>query len=111
LKWIEAHAEVLPFDTRCADVAGRFGGALSKSGTPIGFADVLIAATAIVHSLPIATGNRAHYERALPFGLAASTATGVLAPNATLRERVTAFGREDVAMMTDGPCAKASTAR
>ena len=69
LTWVESHAEVVPFDSECAAVAGRFGGELTRVGTPIGLADVLIAATAIVHGLPIATGNRAHYERALPFGL------------------------------------------
>jgi tRNA(fMet)-specific endonuclease VapC len=68
--WCNSFADVLPFDARCAEVAGRFGGSLSRSGTPIGVADVLIAATAIVHELPIGTGNTAHYERALPFGLA-----------------------------------------
>jgi tRNA(fMet)-specific endonuclease VapC len=41
------------------------------TGTPIGLADVMIAATAISLGLPVATGNRAHYELALPLGLKA----------------------------------------
>jgi tRNA(fMet)-specific endonuclease VapC len=69
LEWAAGHVHVLPFDAECAKVAGRVGGTLLKNGTPIGLADVLIAATAIVHELPIATGNTTHYERAKPFGL------------------------------------------
>lgn len=67
--WVSAFTEVVAFDTACGAAAGRLGGALTRGGTPIGLADVLIAATAIVHRIPIATGNRAHYERALPLGL------------------------------------------
>lgn len=69
LQWVSKYAETLPFDAQCAATAGRLGGALAMSGMQIGVADVLIAATAIEHGVPIATGNRAHYERAIPFGL------------------------------------------
>ena len=55
--------EILPIDRDIATVAGRIDGALAKAGRRIGVADVLIAATAIQHNLPLFTGNFEHYER------------------------------------------------
>jgi tRNA(fMet)-specific endonuclease VapC len=50
LTWSQG-ADVLPFDAACARVGGEIGGALLRSGTTVGVADVLIAATAISTSI------------------------------------------------------------
>ena len=50
-------------------MAGEVAGVLLRNGTPVGVADVLIAATAIVHQVTVATANIAHYQRMVPFGL------------------------------------------
>ncbi|MBN1612467.1 MAG: hypothetical protein JW940_37900 [Polyangiaceae bacterium] len=47
----------------------EIAGALLRSGTTVGVADALIAATAIVHDRVLVTGNLDHYQRTLPFGL------------------------------------------
>ena len=54
---------VLAFDLPCAREYGRLHAALTRRGTPIGTADVQIAATALVHGLTVVTANRRHYER------------------------------------------------
>lgn len=43
--------------------AGEIGRALATAGTPIGPADTLIAGICLHHDLPLATGNRRHFER------------------------------------------------
>lgn len=53
---------VLPFSEAEAVVAGKIYGDLERRGTPIGRADPMIAATAIVHDLVLATGNETHYQ-------------------------------------------------
>lgn len=53
----------LPFDRECAIRAGRISADLSSSGEPIGVADVMIGATAIVHDRPVVTRNVDHFER------------------------------------------------
>lgn len=58
-----AEAEVLPFGSKEADVAGQILGDLIRTGQPIGAFDPMIAATAIVHGLTLVTGNTAHFER------------------------------------------------
>jgi predicted nucleic acid-binding protein len=68
LAWTE-NAEVLAFDADCAARAGEIAGALYQAGKPLGVADVLIGATALVHGLVVATANVKHYERLVPFGL------------------------------------------
>jgi tRNA(fMet)-specific endonuclease VapC len=45
--------ETLPFGIPEASLAGRIMGDLIRNGTPIGHIDPLIAATAIVHNLPL----------------------------------------------------------
>ena len=54
---------VLGFDLACAREYGRLHAELASQGTPIGTADVQIAATARVHKLTVVTANRRHYER------------------------------------------------
>jgi tRNA(fMet)-specific endonuclease VapC len=53
----------LSFDRDCALQAGEINGALVSSGEPIDTADVMIAATAIVHDQAVVTRNVDHFER------------------------------------------------
>lgn len=53
----------LPFDRECATVAGEISAGLRDSGEPIDDADVMIAATARVHDVPVVTRNVDHFER------------------------------------------------
>ncbi|MGB8296656.1 MAG: PIN domain-containing protein [Polyangia bacterium] len=68
LAWAQ-NAEVLAFDDKSARIGGEIAGALLRTGTAIGVADVLIAATAIANNLTLASANLAHYQRLVPFGL------------------------------------------
>lgn len=60
--------EVLVFDSAAAELAGRIEGELERLGRPIGRADPMIAATALVHGLELVTGNTAHYRRIQQLG-------------------------------------------
>lgn len=64
-------AEVLPLDAAAAELAGQIAADLERTGQPIGRADPMIAAIALVRRLPLVTGNTAHYRRirALGYGL------------------------------------------
>lgn len=53
----------LPFDDECAEHYGTVRAALRKKGTPIGPNDLLIAATALGHSVGVVTRNRREFER------------------------------------------------
>jgi tRNA(fMet)-specific endonuclease VapC len=55
--------EVFPLDVPAAELAGRITGDLERIGQPIGRADPMIAATAILQGLELVTGNTAHYQR------------------------------------------------
>lgn len=52
-----------PFDRDCAIAAGRINAELVRAGTPIDAADVMIAATGLVHDRPVVTRNVDHFER------------------------------------------------
>lgn len=54
---------VLLFDLECARECGRLMAELARAGTPIGMADVQIAATARVHNLKVVTANLRHFGR------------------------------------------------
>lgn len=54
---------VLPLDEASARRAGAVRAALARAGTPIGPHDVLIAATALTHDLPLVTGNVREFQR------------------------------------------------
>jgi tRNA(fMet)-specific endonuclease VapC len=60
--------ELLEFGQRAAETAGRIWGDLERTGQPIGLADPMIAAIALVHGLELATGNMAHYQRVQQIG-------------------------------------------
>lgn len=47
----------LPFDDSCGRLAAKINAALLNQGTPVGIADVWIAATAMVHGLSVVTSN------------------------------------------------------
>jgi len=54
---------VLSFDENVVAEAAAIYRALKKSNKIIDHFDILIAATAIVNDLPLATFNRSHFER------------------------------------------------
>lgn len=54
---------VLPIDGPVADRAGEIGADLHDHGTNLATPDLLIAATAIVHNLAVATNNTQHFGR------------------------------------------------
>lgn len=54
---------VLAFDTDAAKIYGRLRADLERAGTPIGDADMRIAAIALAHELTVVTGNTRHFER------------------------------------------------
>jgi tRNA(fMet)-specific endonuclease VapC len=58
-----ADSEVLELSAKVVERAAVIYGDLKKRGRLIGDADILIAATALVHSLPLATGNTKHFGR------------------------------------------------
>jgi len=51
-----------------AIMAGRISGDLQRAGKPIGHLDPFIAATAVVHKLPLVTGNTRHFQRVIDLG-------------------------------------------
>jgi tRNA(fMet)-specific endonuclease VapC len=63
-----AAEQVLDFRQPAAELAGRIWGDLDRTGQPIGFADPMIAAIALTHSLELVTGNIAHYQRIQQLG-------------------------------------------
>ena len=54
---------VLAFDDRAARHYGRLRADLERSGTPIGDADLRIAAIAMTHELTVVTANMRHFVR------------------------------------------------
>ena len=53
----------LPLDIRTAEIAADLSIMLRKSRIQVESSDLFIAATAIVHKIPLATLNRKHFER------------------------------------------------
>ena len=54
---------VLPFDSACVQVASDLYQELKGHNQLLALPDMFIAATAIVHQLPLLTFNRAHFAR------------------------------------------------
>lgn len=54
---------VLPFDTEAARHYGSIRAGLERRGTPIGDADIRIAAIALAHGFTVVTGNVRHFQR------------------------------------------------
>src|ERR1019366_103118 len=53
--------DVIDIDTAIATLAGRIYADLERAGRPIGRADPLVAAAALVHDCDLVTGNVAHF--------------------------------------------------
>lgn len=62
--------DVIPVDAAVGALAGRIYADLERAGRPIGRADPLIAASALVHDCDLVTGNVAHYEAIRSVGYA-----------------------------------------
>lgn len=54
---------VLSFDAAAARRCGELRAKLERMGTPIGDADMRIAAIALSHDLKVVTGNERHFQR------------------------------------------------
>ncbi|NHZ72764.1 MAG: PIN domain-containing protein, partial [Aquificales bacterium] len=53
----------LPFGDQCLAHFGRIRSDLARAGTPIGPYDLMIAATAVTHSLTLVTNNTREFSR------------------------------------------------
>ncbi len=60
---LSENLQVLPFNKECSDNAITIYLDLLKANKMIDLADILIGATALTHSLPIATLNDKHFNR------------------------------------------------
>lgn len=56
------HSEIKPIDTDVLQCAASLWSEARKSGYPHNDADLIIAATALVHDLTLVTGNAKHFE-------------------------------------------------
>ena len=54
---------ILPFDVEAAYQYGKIRAVMEQIGTPIGDADLRIAAIALAHGLTVVTGNVSHFRR------------------------------------------------
>lgn len=54
--------EIVPFDEEIAEVAAEIDARLVRSGTPMGYPDVVIAATALSQNLTLVTRNIRHFS-------------------------------------------------
>jgi toxin FitB len=66
-EWLDAvivlyTKRVLPMDSQIARIAGKLSGDARVAGLAPGFADIVIAATAVHHGLTILTRNLRHFE-------------------------------------------------
>lgn len=58
-----ARFDIIDFSYQIARVAAEIDGNLARTGKMIGFADVLIGATARFHNLRVLTRNTSHFSR------------------------------------------------
>ena len=58
-----ARFQVLEFDYELTKFAARIDAELTRKGNQIGYADVLIASTALAHNFRILTRNVSHFSR------------------------------------------------
>jgi tRNA(fMet)-specific endonuclease VapC len=57
------HLRLVPFDEPCAPVYGDVRAALEREGSPLGAADLFIAAICVRHGATLVTGNVRHFSR------------------------------------------------
>ncbi len=55
--------EILPYTIEIAKLAAKIDAELTRRGTPISFADVMIAATSLHHGLTLVSRNVKHFVR------------------------------------------------
>lgn len=55
--------EIVPFDTKAAEIAGTIRAELEKIGQPIGGYDLMIAATALANDGVVVTNNIREFSR------------------------------------------------
>ena len=55
--------EIIPYDYKIAKKSAEIEAQLTKSGQIISLADIIIAATAIIHNLQLVTRNTKHFSR------------------------------------------------
>ncbi len=60
---LSENLRVIPFDKACSNSAVAIYLELLKTNKMIDLADILIGATAVTHSMPIATLNIKHFDR------------------------------------------------
>ena len=60
--WAHLALHVLPCDTDVATQAGMLSALREEAGRHLGMADAQIAATALVHGVPLATRNTKDFE-------------------------------------------------
>jgi tRNA(fMet)-specific endonuclease VapC len=53
----------IPFDDQAAEIYGQVKARLDRAGTPIGASDLLIASSALAHSLILVTHNTCEFSR------------------------------------------------
>jgi predicted nucleic acid-binding protein len=58
-----ARSEVLTLDETGAELAGRMRADLERLGLKIDLPDLLIAAIALRHDVPVVTGNMVHFDK------------------------------------------------
>jgi tRNA(fMet)-specific endonuclease VapC len=58
-----ASVEVLPLDETAAELAGRIRGDLDRAGRAVDLPDLMVAAIALRHHMPVVTGNTRHFGR------------------------------------------------
>lgn len=62
-KTLVPNLPILPFDVAAAYQYGEVRAQLERQGTPIGEADLRIAAIALAHGFTVVTGNVRHFQR------------------------------------------------
>jgi tRNA(fMet)-specific endonuclease VapC len=62
-KTLVPNLPILPFDGAAAYQYGEVRAQLERQGTPIGEADLRIAAIALAHAFTVVTGNVRHFQR------------------------------------------------
>lgn len=63
LTYVQPQLEVIPVDQSVADQTAMIYLTLQPQNALLADADLLIASTALVHDLPLATKNRRHFDR------------------------------------------------
>jgi tRNA(fMet)-specific endonuclease VapC len=59
---------ILQLGVEEAALAGKIAGDLERTGKSIGHMDPFIASTAIIHKMPLVTGNARHFVRVVELG-------------------------------------------